>query len=874
MAKSIQVQITGDTSSLQKAFKSATKDASSFGSKVGSALGTMAKAGALAGVALGVGAVVGMKKAVDAASDLSEQVNKAGVVFGKSGKEVIDWSDGLVTNFGISQRAALEAAGTFGNMLVPMGFTRKAAGDMSQKMVELAGDMSSFNNASPEDTLEAIRAGLAGEAEPLRKFGVFLSDARLKTEALTMGLYDGKGALDANAKASATYALILKDTHDAQGDFARTNEGFANSQRVVAAAWENIQAQLGGLLLPTFAKATTAVAGFLGAFSEADGVSAKFRVVGNSIKDAATATADGLRKAFNSIDWGEVGRTLANGFKQGFNFLVSTVRDVDWGRLGTMVGQALVKEWSTLAKWINSVDWNKAGQAVVAGMGRVFAAFGRFIAGADWGAVAASLGSYLSAALRAIGGLLLGVGTALGQAILKGLRAGLAAEWPKVQAWFGRLPSAVKAQLADAGSWLLSAGAAVLQGFIDGITSKAGELESTLAHYTKMVKFWKGPPAKDKVLLYEAGRLVMGGFIGGIESKEADLRDSLKRQTTAVVGEVNRLQAQLDAVNRRREREDLRSAILQAQQALAEAVKSGNGVAQAEQQLQRAREDVKLAARQKELTTAQTHLDKVQAQFQKAQDAMKATQQKTLDAMQKTLDKARSKAQASFGRLADLVQRGFDAATDAWVAPAQLAINAITDRRAQQDLNEAVSDAQSSLNEALEGGDPEQITDARRTLARALEDIQLGSLQKQAAAEQTAHEQMVAAMQDALDKQLAATGGNMQKIIDVIKKYDGGFAEAGANLGNAFAAALRAAMNAAVADAAAVKVLTGGSSGGSVMGGTLPGAAQFLPGPSKASGGDVNLTVNGWVGNDQALAQKLRNELLAAKRANGNLGLA
>ena len=62
-----------------------------------------------------------------------------------------------------------------GNMLVPMGIGRKKAAEMSKQLVELAADMASFNNASPEETLDALRSGLAGETEPLRKFGVFLN---------------------------------------------------------------------------------------------------------------------------------------------------------------------------------------------------------------------------------------------------------------------------------------------------------------------------------------------------------------------------------------------------------------------------------------------------------------------------------------------------------------------------------------------------------------------------------------------------------------------------------------------------------------------------------------------------------------------------
>jgi hypothetical protein len=211
----------------------------------------LAKAALPAAAALAAMSVAA-KKAIDNASNLNEQVNKSGEVFGASAKDVVAWSSGLTKSFGLSQRAALEAAGTFGNMLVPMGFTQKEAAKMSKSMVQLAGDLASFNNASPEETLDALRSGLAGESEPLRKFGIFLSDARLKQEALQRGLYSGKGALDAHAKAAATMAIVLKDTTAAQGDFARTSDSAANQSRIQAAETEDLSAALGKSLLPAY----------------------------------------------------------------------------------------------------------------------------------------------------------------------------------------------------------------------------------------------------------------------------------------------------------------------------------------------------------------------------------------------------------------------------------------------------------------------------------------------------------------------------------------------------------------------------------------------------------------------------------------------
>ena len=190
---------------------------------------------ALAG--LGAVAVFG-KKAIDAASDLSEQVNKTGVVFKASSKDILAWSQDAAKGFGMSRREALESAGVFGNMLVPMGVARTEAAGMSKRFVQLGADLASFNNASPEETLDAIRAGLAGETEPLRRFGVFLNQARIAQEAMNMGLVAGAAAYKAAGDAVKT---ATKGVTDAQRERARAAAEVESATKRLATAEKAIQ---------------------------------------------------------------------------------------------------------------------------------------------------------------------------------------------------------------------------------------------------------------------------------------------------------------------------------------------------------------------------------------------------------------------------------------------------------------------------------------------------------------------------------------------------------------------------------------------------------------------------------------------------------
>lgn len=214
----------------------------------------MKQVGATMGVAFAGQQIVQFgKDVIMAASDMNESLSKVGVVFGQSSDEVVAWSKNSAQALGLSSQKALEAAGTYGNLFQAFGLGQGQAKEMSTSLVQLAADMASFNNTSIDDAILALRSGLSGETEPLKRFGVALNDVRLKEQAMSMGLIKtATGPLPVAAKAQAAYALILHDTTLAQGDYARTADGAANTMKSLAAEFQNAKVALGNALLPAF----------------------------------------------------------------------------------------------------------------------------------------------------------------------------------------------------------------------------------------------------------------------------------------------------------------------------------------------------------------------------------------------------------------------------------------------------------------------------------------------------------------------------------------------------------------------------------------------------------------------------------------------
>lgn len=216
----------------------------------GTKTGALVKKGLIPATAALGALVVGTKRAIDSASALNEQQDAAVEVFGKSAGAVQAWAETLAESAGLSATEGLKAANAFGNVLSTVGVTGPALTDMSQSLVQLAGDMASFSDEDPSEMLERLRAGISGEAEPLRRFGVLLSEARVQQEAVRLGLVKQGEALTEQQKVQARYSIILADTTKQQGNFVKTGDSVANQNRKIAASTENASASFGQALLP------------------------------------------------------------------------------------------------------------------------------------------------------------------------------------------------------------------------------------------------------------------------------------------------------------------------------------------------------------------------------------------------------------------------------------------------------------------------------------------------------------------------------------------------------------------------------------------------------------------------------------------------
>lgn len=250
-SRTLKLNILADTKDLVDGLKKANGQVSNAQSGIAAAFDKV-KVAAIAATAAGAAfAVKYGKDAIVAASNLAETVSKVGVIFGDSAREVEKFAAQAASTLGQSKQQALDAAATFAIFGKSAGLAGDDLVKFSTDFTSLASDLASFNNTSPQDAILAIGSALRGEAEPLRRYGVLLDDASLRQAALELGIVSTtKNALTPQQKVLAAQELIFRQTGDAQGDFARTSDGLANSQRILAAQLDNVKTTIGTALLP------------------------------------------------------------------------------------------------------------------------------------------------------------------------------------------------------------------------------------------------------------------------------------------------------------------------------------------------------------------------------------------------------------------------------------------------------------------------------------------------------------------------------------------------------------------------------------------------------------------------------------------------
>lgn len=260
-----------------KSFSQTISNAGKESNKTAAAFSKLAKMANI--VAIGGAAITGIRslgrtlqKGTAYAIDYSEALNLFNVVFGniykngtttftELGRKADNFQKKLAYNFGVNTTEAMTYQGLFQSMGESMGIDKASAYTMSENSTKLVYDLSSLFNKEQEDTAEALRAGIyAGQTKPLRTYGIDITETSLQETLNSMAEMDSRlqnlsvSTMSQAEKQLLRYMTVLRQTTNAQGDFANTLESPANLLKTLQNQLINMSVALGNLFVKPFQK--------------------------------------------------------------------------------------------------------------------------------------------------------------------------------------------------------------------------------------------------------------------------------------------------------------------------------------------------------------------------------------------------------------------------------------------------------------------------------------------------------------------------------------------------------------------------------------------------------------------------------------------
>ena len=473
--------------------------AKNFGSSFIGGVGKFALPIAGAFAALGIGNLIadaiqtGVDFAVgtiDIASDLNESVNAVRVSYGAIADEVLSLGDTSARTFGLSSRDLNQYAVQFSS------FSKTIAGDGGdvsgafESILGRATDFASVMNLDVSEALGLFQSGLAGETEPLRRYGLDLSAASVNAYAYATGIAAAGTELTEAQKVQARYAYLLEQTNAVAGDFANTSDELANKQRIQAALWDDVQAKIGGAFLPVAAQVASILADDV-----IPAISALVDEHGPALAEAFTAALPAFQEMADELlpKLPALFESLATTLPliiDGFTTMLPPLIDfigalvngaVQIQQFFATMGEALAnggQQWIDFFTGFGSALTNGANQ-VGAFFGGIIGAFAN-----GWAQISGFFGN-------------LGAAFANGGAQIGSFAATVGQKVGEVIGFIGGLPGQIAGFFANAGSWLYNSGRALIQGFIDGIKGMIGAVGDAVGGVIEWARgFFPNSPAK------------------------------------------------------------------------------------------------------------------------------------------------------------------------------------------------------------------------------------------------------------------------------------------------------------------------------------------------------------------------------------------
>lgn len=190
----------------------------------------------------------------DESVDFVETSNLFSVSMGKGLKglnryyeKAVRFQNELEEKLGTNIAESMNYQALFNSMSKSMGISAKYSYMLSENFTKLGYDLSSLYNIAPENAMQKLRAGLAGQTKPLRDLGLDITQQSLQPVVDELGLERSVKNMSQAEKMILRYIAVLKQAKIAQGDFANTMDSPANQLRIFNAQIVAFKRNMGNL---------------------------------------------------------------------------------------------------------------------------------------------------------------------------------------------------------------------------------------------------------------------------------------------------------------------------------------------------------------------------------------------------------------------------------------------------------------------------------------------------------------------------------------------------------------------------------------------------------------------------------------------------
>ena len=306
----VRIQILGEFN--PKGFEEAQKAAEGLS-------GQMKNLAKTVGAAFATREVINFaKSAVSAASDLGESINAVNVTFGDASAGILALGENAATAVGLSAREFNAFAVQFSGFTQQIAGSERSVVEVTDELTTRIADFASVMNQDIPEAAQVFQSALAGETEPIRRFGIDMSAAAVQAYALREGMVASASEMTEAIKVQARYGLLMESTNKVAGDFSNTSDSLANQQRILAAQMDDLRSTVGAAMVP-------ALEGLM-------------KVVGPLV-EAFTALPEGLQQIIAISALAAVGFKSLSTTLQGLGLAASTANK-SLGAVGLVIGAA------------------------------------------------------------------------------------------------------------------------------------------------------------------------------------------------------------------------------------------------------------------------------------------------------------------------------------------------------------------------------------------------------------------------------------------------------------------------------------------------------------------------------------------------------